>query len=220
MKLGYIIINTKMDPVSNVLVRRAIAAAINRTELAERVFFNTMTPLYSLAPAGVWSHINAFKEKYGTGPNITLARELLRQAGYSEENKLLIELWCPPTHYGDTEADLAALIKSQLEATGMIKVEIKSAEWATYVDNAGNARMMLSLFGWYPDYIDPDNFLTLFLMSTANKWTGSQYANPTVDDPLRNAMIEVDKSMRIAIYEQVQRILADDVLLIPLHRVT
>lgn len=214
--IRYIIISTKMDPVSNVLVRRAIAAAINRTELAERVFFNTMTPLYSLVPAGMWSHIDAFKEKYGTGPNITLARELLRQAGYSEENKLLIELWYTPTHYGDTEADLAALIKSQLEATGMIRVEIKSAEWATYVDNARNARMMLSLFGWYPDYIDPDNFLTPFLMSTANKWTGSQYANPTVDDLLRNAMIEVDKDKRITIYEQVQRILADDVPFIPL----
>jgi len=214
--IRYIIINVKMDPVSNVLVRRAIAAAINRTEIAEKVFFNTMSPLYSLIPAGMWGHIDAFKDKYGPGPDITLSRELLRQAGYSEENKLIIELWYTPTHYGDTEADVAALIKRQLEATGIIKVEIKSAEWATYVDYARNARMMLSLFGWYPDYIDPDNFLTPFLMSTANKWTGSQYANPTVDDLLRNAMIKVDKGERATIYEQVQRTLADDVPFIPL----
>lgn len=214
--IRYIIVNTKMDPANSVLVRKAIAAAINRTELAERVFFNTMVPLYSLIPAGMWGHIDAFRETYGVGPNISLARSLLSQAGYSEENKVTIELWYTPTHYGDTEADLATLIKTQLEATGMINVEIKSAEWATYVDNARNNRMMFSLFGWYPDYIDPDNFLTPFLMSTANKWTGSQYSNPTVDDLLRQAMIKVVQSERASIYEQVQRILADEVPFIPL----
>jgi peptide/nickel transport system substrate-binding protein len=214
--IRYIIINVKMDPVSNVLVRKAIAAAIDRAEIAEKIFFNTMSPLYSLIPAGMWGHIDAFKETYGLGPNIDLARSLLREAGYSETNKVVIELWYTPTHYGDTEADVAALIKKQLEATGMISVEIKSAEWATYVDNARNARMMLSLFGWYPDYIDPDNFLTPFLLSTANKWTGSLYANPTVDELLREAMVKVDQSERAKLYEQVQRILADEIPFIPL----
>lgn len=120
-----------MDPVSNTLVKKDIAAAINRTELAEKVFFNTMTPLYSLVPAGMWGHVDAFKEVYGLGPNIELAHSLLVQAGYSETNKLTIELWYTPTQCGDTEADLATLLKSQLEATGMIRVVIKSAEWAT-----------------------------------------------------------------------------------------
>ncbi|MCC6054363.1 MAG: ABC transporter substrate-binding protein, partial [Thermosphaera sp.] len=105
------IINTKMPPVDNVLVRKAIAAAINRSEIAEKVFFNTMTALYSLIPAGMWGRIDAFKEAYGEGPNITLARSLLSQAGYSETSKLVIELWYTPTHYGDTEADVATLLK-------------------------------------------------------------------------------------------------------------
>jgi peptide/nickel transport system substrate-binding protein len=214
--IRYIIVNTKMSPVDNVLVRRAIAAALNRSEIAERVFFGTMTPLYSLVPAGMWSHIDAFKDAYGPGPNLTLARELLRQAGYSESNKLKLELWYTPTHYGDTEADVATLIKSQLEATGLIQVEVKSAEWATYVDNARNGRMMLSLFGWYPDYIDPDDFLSPFLLSTANKWTGSGYANPTVDNLLREAMVKTSQSEREALYVQVQRILAEDAPFIPL----
>lgn len=214
--IRYIIVNTKTAPVSNVLVRRAIAAAINRSELAERVFFNTMTPLYSLVPAGMWSHVDAFKDVYGPGPNIDLARSLLTQAGYSESNKLIIELWYTPTHYGDTEADLATLLKNQLEATGLIRVELKSAEWATYVENARNARMMLSLFGWYPDYIDPDNFLTPFLLSTANKWTGSQYANPTMDQLLKDAMVKAEQTERQQLYVQAQRILAEEAPFIPL----
>ena len=214
--IRYIIINVNMSPVNNVLIRRAIAAAIDRNEIVSRVFFGTMEPLYSLVPKGMWSHIDVFKEVYGEGPNPELAKSLLKQAGYSEANKLKIELWYTPTHYGDTEADVATLLKKQLEATGLIEVEIKSAEWATYVDNARNARMMLSLFGWYPDYIDPDDFLTPFLKTGANKWTGSQYSNPTVDQLLEQASIEVDQAKRSQLYEQVQRKLAEDTPFIPL----
>jgi peptide/nickel transport system substrate-binding protein len=49
--IRYIIVNVKMSPVDNVLVRKAIAAAISRTEIASTVFYNTMSPLYSLVPA-------------------------------------------------------------------------------------------------------------------------------------------------------------------------
>ncbi|MGC8543240.1 MAG: ABC transporter substrate-binding protein [Vulcanisaeta sp.] len=214
--IRYIVFNTNMSPVNNVLVRKAIAAAINRTELAVKVFFNTMTPLYSLVPMGMWSHTDAFKEAYGPGPNITLARQYLMQAGYDENHKLVIELWYTPTHYGDTEADLATLIKQQLETTGMIVVQIKSAEWATYVDNARNGRMMVYLLGWYPDYIDPDDFLTPFLMSTANGWTGSHYSNPLVDKLLETAEVLTNQTARAQIYIEVQKILASDAPYIPL----
>ena len=207
--------NVKMDPVSNVLVRQAIAAAIDRNELAQVVFLGTMEPLYSMVPRGLWSHIEAFKEKYGDG-NIELARELLRKAGYSEENKLKLVLWYTPTHYGDTEADLAALIKEQLERTGMIEVELKSAEWATYVAQLRNGTMMLSLLGWYPDYVDPDNFLTPFLHSRANKWTGTGYANPRVDELLDKAALAPSMEERARLYEEVQRILAEECPFIPL----
>jgi len=139
--IRYLVMNVKMNPITNVLVRRAIAAAIDRKELASIVFLDTMEPLYSLIPKGMWSHEDVFLEKYGDG-NLNLAINLLRQAGYSENNKLHIELWYTPTHYGDTEADLAQLIKEQLEKTGLIVVDLKSSEWATYVDQLRKGQMV------------------------------------------------------------------------------
>lgn len=213
--IRYIVVNTKMEPTSEKLVRQAIAAAIDRKELADIVFMGTMEPLYSLVPKGLWSHIDAFKEKYGDA-NIELAKKLLRQAGYDENNKLKLELWYTPTHYGDTEADLAQLIKEQLERTGVIEVELKSSEWATYVKQLRSGQMMLSLLGWYPDYIDPDNFLTPFLHSGANKWTGTGYANPEVDKLLDEAAVLTDQQERAKLYENVQQILAEDAPFIPI----
>ncbi len=213
--IRYIVVNVKMDPTRNKLVRQAIAAAINRPELARIVFMNTMEPLYSLVPKGLWSHIDVFKEKYGDG-NIELARKLLREAGFSEQKKAKLVLWYTPTHYGDTDADLAQLIKQQLEKTGLVEVELRSSEWATYVKQLRQGQMMLALLGWYPDYVDPDDFLTPFLHSGANSWTGSGYKNEVVDKLLDEAVSLTDQAKRAEIYKKVQMILAEDVPVIPL----
>ena len=213
--IRYMIINVNISPTNKVLVRRAIAAAINRTKLNKVVFLDTMKPLYSLVPMGMWSHIDVFKTKYGDG-NIQLAQKLLKQAGYSTSNKLKLTLWYTPTHYGPTEASLAAMLKQELEATGMIEVTVKSSEWATYVDQARKGEMMLSLFGWYPDYIDPDDYTYPFLHTSANKWTGSEYSNPAMDKLLDEAEVVASQTQRASLYKQIQEMLANDSPIIPL----
>ncbi|MDK2914124.1 MAG: peptide/nickel transport system substrate-binding protein [Thermococcaceae archaeon] len=213
--IRYVCLNTKTEPTSNVKVRQALAAAIDRKEIAEKVFMGTVEPLYSLIPNGMWSHKDVFKDKYGDG-NLELAKKLLQEAGYSESNPLEIQLWYTPTHYGDTEADLAQMLKEQWEKTGMIKVTIKSAEWGTYVDYARKGQMQVYLLGWYPDYLDPDDYTTPFLKSTANSWAGTGYANPTVDELLTKAQTLTSQDERAKLYEQVQEILAEEVPYIPL----
>ncbi len=214
--IRYIIINVKMPGTDNKLVRQALAAAVDRVDISERVYLGTWTPLYSLIPEGMWSYKPVFKEKFGEKANLELAKQLLKEAGYSEDNPLEIELWYTPTHYGDTEKDLAAVLKEQFEATGMIKVTVKSAEWSQYLDFARKGAMQLSLFGWYPDYIDPDDYTTPFLHGEANKWTGSGYNNPEVNELLDEAAVKLTPEERTPYYERVQNILADEVPIIPL----
>ncbi len=212
--IRYLVLNLNMSPTNNKLVRQAIAYAINRTDIAERVYMGTVEPLYSLIPKGMWSHLDVFK-KYGDG-NIEKARELLKKAGYDEHHKLKLVLWWTPTHYGDTEKDLAQVIKEQLEKTGVIEVQLKSAEWSTFVDYERKGVMMMSLLGWYPDYLDPDDYMTPFLKSGSNKWLGNGYSNPKMDEILEKAATTTDIKERTKLYEEAQKILAEDVPIIPL----
>ena len=115
-------------------LRQAVAAAVDRPALIKKVFLGQNIPLYSMVPKGMWTHTDNFKEVFGDG-NIELSRKLLAEKGYSEENKLKFELWYTTAHYGDTEVDVAAVLKEQFEATGVIEVDVKSAEWATYKQN-------------------------------------------------------------------------------------
>jgi len=215
--IRYLVLNgneTTEYPTKDKTVRQAIAAAIDRNDIVNRVFMGTVEPLYSLVPMGMWSHLDVFK-KYGDG-NVELAKKLLKEAGYSESKKLKLELWWTPTHYGDTEKDLAQVLKEQLEKTGMIEVELKSAEWSTYVDYARRGAMMASLFGWYPDYLDPDDYTTPFLKSDANNWLGFPYSNPEMDEILQKAQVATTMDERKSLYEEIQKKLAEDSPIIPL----
>ncbi|HEY5538313.1 MAG TPA: hypothetical protein VIL58_02080, partial [Thermoplasmata archaeon] len=74
-------------------------------------------------------------------------------------NKLPVELWYNSDgHYGDTEDELATILKSSLEKTNRVQVTLKSDPWAVYRQNWVNQRMPVFLLGWYPDYFDTDDY--------------------------------------------------------------
>jgi len=213
--IRYLVLNVNLTPTNNLLVRQAIAASINRTEIISTALMGAGTPLYSLIPTSMSAYVPVFKTYYGDG-NITYAKQLLSQAGYSTTNKLQLTLWYTPTHYGDTEASVATIIKQELEATGMVTVNLQSAEWGQYVQNARSSQMGAYLMGWYPDYLDPDDYTTPFLHTGENKWLGNQYSNPQADKLMEQAQVTVDQATRNNLYAQVQNILAHDVPIVPL----
>lgn len=213
--IRYIVCRSNVAPFNNELLRRAVAAAIDRQKITEEVYKGTVAPLYSMIPMGMWSHIDAFKDEYGER-NIDLAKQLLTEAGYSEQSPFEFELWYTPTHYGDLEADVALVIKESLEETGMMRVTLKNAEWATYAAEYIAAGVMpIFLLGWYPDYIDPDDYTTIFLHSEWSPDMGVFYSDPQMDDWLEEASVETDISKRTELYENIQRLMAEDAPVIP-----
>ena len=211
--IRYLVIN--VERITDVKVRQALACAVNRTAIVEEVFLGQAENLYSMIPRGMWSHTDIFNETWGDA-NITGAQQLLQEAGYSENNKLEIELWYTPTHYGPTEEDVALKIKEAWESTGMISVTIRSAEWAQYRDNWRSGVMDVFLLGWYPDYLDPDDYVFPFLHSSGAASLGSFYNDSTMDQLLEDARKTTDITERTNYYEQVQEKLAEDVPYIPL----
>ncbi len=209
--IRYIVLRCNMTPFDDVRLRLAVAAAIDRDRICTEAWKGTVDPLYSMVPMGMFSHIDAFGER-----NLTLARELLTDAGYSETNKFAFDLWYTPTHYGDPEVDVATIMKEDLEETGMMDVTLQSAEWATYAAvyiSAGT--MPIFLLGWYPDYIDPDNYLTPFLYSEISMHMGVFYNNTEMDTLLLDEMAELDVTRRQELLEDAQRLLAEEAPLIP-----
>ncbi len=215
--IRYICFQCNTAPFNDKVVRQGIAAAINRPEIIKKVFLGQNAPLYSMVPMGMWTHSDNFKTVFGDG-NIAKSKELLASKGFNAKNKLKIDFWYTPSHYGDTEVDQAAVIKSQLEATGVMEVSVKSAEWATYKQNWKEQLMPVYLLGWYPDYIDPDNYTAAFAGTAGSKGNGIYFSDPKWDAMFVEGQKSIDESKREAIYKEVQQMWTDEVPTCPIFQ--
>lgn len=211
--IRYICFNVTTPPFDQPEVRQALAAAVDRDALISIAYQGTHASLYSMVPMGMWSHIDAFAKR-----DVEKAKELLTAAGYSEANKLAMDLWWTPTHYGPTEADVATVLKDNLEETGMIEVSLQNTEWATYKEYINAGSMPVFLLGWYPDYLDPDNYTWSWAHSEASDDIGVFYASDAMDALLEGGQVaaELRGADRQKLYEDAQELWAVDVPTIPL----
>jgi peptide/nickel transport system substrate-binding protein len=216
----YIVFNVPTKPFDNVKVRRALALAVDRDRIVKDVFGGINQSLYSMVPPGMWSHQDVFPKR-----DLARAKTLLTEAGYSESNKLSFTFWYSPTHYGNTESDAAAVIKSSLEETGMVTIEVKSSEWGDYTKAMGKGEFGAFLLGWFPDFVDPDNFLApwltespgslgTFLDKATSAGDKQYYADFT--KLFANGKKTANQSARSATYKQAQAKLAESAILVPL----
>ncbi|MCG6909372.1 MAG: ABC transporter substrate-binding protein [Deltaproteobacteria bacterium] len=217
--IRYVCFQCETPPFDDKVVRQGIAAALNRKEIIKKVFLGQNAPLYSMVPMGMWTHTDSFKFAFGDG-NIAKAKELLASKGFNSSNKLKFDFWYTPSHYGDTEVDMAAVIKSQLEATGVMEVTVKSAEWATYKQNWHQKLMPVYLLGWYPDYIDPDNYTAAFAGTAGSKGNGIYFSSPVWDALFVEGQKNPDPAKRAAVYGQVQQMWTDEVPTAPIFQGT
>jgi len=130
---------------------------------------------------------------------------------------LKIDLWYNSTeHYGPTEPAVAQVLKSSLEATGKLTVNLRSEPWTTYTDDFGNQRLPFFLLGWYPDYFDSDDYVSPFLSTSGAASLGSGYNDSQMNTWLAQEAASTDDTVRAGIFQQIQNKLATDVPYIPL----
>src|SRR5215207_1279915 len=155
------------DPAKALAVRQAVADLIDRQELADQVYKGTYTPLYSFVPEGLTGAITPLKDTYGDGnggPDATKAKQRLAAAGVTTPIELSLQY--TTDHYGPSSGDEYALIKDQLESSGLFTVNLQTTEWVQYSkDRVADVYPAYQL-GWFPDFSDADNYLTPFFLNT------------------------------------------------------
>jgi peptide/nickel transport system substrate-binding protein len=215
--IQYLVFNEKAPPFDNVAVRKAIAAAIDRSLITDTVFLGQVAPLYSMIPAGMSYHTDAFKV-YGDG-NVSYAQTLLQTAGFNTSNPLKFTLDYPTGHYPSTDGTASA-IKQALEKTGMIQVTLRTAPWATYRPSVKAEQLQVFIYGWYPDYVDPFDYTYPFLPSDGIGFLHTHYVNPAMSKLLDTAETTTDASTFPMTYASIQQLMATDVPTVPLFQGT
>ena len=208
------------DPAKAKAVRQAVAALIDREELSDRVYKGTYTPMYSYIPDGLEGHEDTLKAAYGDGngsPDAEQAAQILADAGV--ETPVTLNLQYNGDHYGSSSADEYAAIKSQLEADGLFTVDLQQTEWTQYseqrlVTDESDGSYPAYQLGWFPDYSDPDNYLSPFFRD--GNFVMNGYSNEEVNTLITNQAGEQDHDKRMEMLGQIQDIVTDELPTIPL----
>ncbi|HLY85344.1 MAG TPA: ABC transporter substrate-binding protein [Gaiellaceae bacterium] len=208
--IRYLVFNVKRPPFNNINVRRAIAYLMPRQTIASRVYHGTVEPLYSMVPQGLPSAIPAYKTLYGASPNLAKAKAAMKAA--KVKTPLKITIWWTPSHYGDASADEYAEIQRALNASGLFKVTLKSAEWAQYSGALGKQYGAFQL-GWFPDYPDADDYTVSFYQT--NSFFSNGYSSKQMTSLIAKERGAKTSALRYSYLKKMQLLGAKDLPTIP-----
>ncbi|MBA0217625.1 peptide ABC transporter substrate-binding protein SapA [Pectobacterium brasiliense] len=213
MNVAYLAFNVRKPPLDDRRVREAIALAINNDRLMQSIYYGTAETAASILPRASWAYDN---ESQITEYNPQKAQQILQELGLTNLN---LRLWVPSASqsYNPSPLKTAELIQADLAQIG-VTVTIVPVE-----GRFQEARLMelshdLTLAGWATDSNDPDSFFRPLLSCAAIR-SQSNYAHwcdPTFDEVLQNALSSQQLSKRIDYYQQAQRILAEQLPVLPL----
>ena len=203
------------DPKKALAVRQAMAHVVDRDAIASQVYKDTYVPAYSVVPDGFVGAIQPLKEMYGDGsgkPSLDKAKQVFADAGVTAP--VTIKLQYNPDHYGKSSGDEYAMVKEQLEKSGLFKVDLQSTEWVTYNKDRTSDVYPVYQLGWFPDYSDADNYLTPFFVP--GNFLKNHYENPAVTDLISKQLTTVDKAEREKVIGEAQTAVAKDLSTLPL----
>ena len=201
--------NTKHPVLKDVKVRKALAYAINRTQLVEKVTKCGQIPAYSFTPPGSAGYQPDTEIKYDP----LLAKQLLVEAGYSNsEDFPKLEILF---NTNEDHRKIALAIQQMWQTTLGIEVELVNQDWKVYLNREMIGDFQVSRAGWIGDYEDPNTFLDTLRPNRGNNKTG--WENKKYDDLLELANSTNDTEKRYNLLMQAERILIDEMPIVPLY---
>jgi peptide/nickel transport system substrate-binding protein len=220
--IRYVVFNVTSKPWDNPDMRRALAAAVDREGVVREVFKGSAKTLSSMIPPLFPASEPKWTQLYGAGPgDVDAARALvdryLAAAGVPAGEKVKVDFWYSPTHYGDTEADVAQVITQGLEATGRFEVSVSNVEWNEYGKKRAAGELPVFLMGWYPDYLDPDDYLEPF--ADPDIFDPAKWEDPKMLDLVHGSQRELDPAKRTDLLKQAQAHMADQTPYVPVFQI-
>ncbi|MDB9528071.1 ABC transporter substrate-binding protein [Oscillatoria sp. CS-180] len=211
--VGYLALNPSYEPLASPEVRQAIAQSINKSEIVKAFWGDLGETDSHFVPPSMADFTSDEVEGYQY--DIEAARAALADAGYPDGFDL--DLWYMPVSrpYFPNPKPIAEAFAAELSQVG-IRVNLQTKDWGAYLEDRNTAPGFQSfMLGWTGDYGDPDNFLYAHFGPGATQDLGD-YQNAELFDLLNQARVASDQAERQALYQEVDALLFEEALRIPI----
>ena len=212
----YLGVNTEAPALKDVRVRRALAHAIDRNTLIASKFAGRAQLARSFVPPGHWAYAPQ-TPTYAYDPQH--ARALLDDSGlvaHDGSPRLKLRLRCGSDRF---RVSIARAIAAMLADIG-IAVTVQPTETATLISDLERGRFELTLMQ-VPELIEP-HVLSWYFASDripgphhegSNRW---RFVSSELDAALERGRRSLERKARVSAYADVQRILAEQLPVVPL----
>ncbi len=202
------------NPMADPRVRRALALAIDKQAISERVTKVGENPAPTLVPP---ASVPGYEGPAGLPFDPDRAREELDAAGWIRGDdgvrrnadgasfptiEILYSTGSP--RYRGNSLALRDMWRRELS----IPTEIRGRPGKDYREKVEKGEYMVSRGGWFGDYGDPTTFLDMHRTGDSNNHRS--YSNPVFDRLLERAAVEKDPARRFEILAEAERIVVEE----------
>lgn len=210
----YIFFNTKDKLFSNLKVRKAFSASLDREEYVNTLFQGTRVPAYSWCPPSLQIDGEEFRAKAGIEPVKELLEEVkdpkalfiegLKEAGMGEDpSKITVTMTAAGTSAKQKQVEeyLQQVISKALGCN----VKIEYMDQAGFMNSMMTGSFQVSSLAWTGDYNDP---MTEFDIWTSDSGLNfGRWQNKTYDENIAKAAAAIDKNTRFNAFKEDEEIL-------------
>ncbi len=196
-------------------LRLALALALDRDLLTEKVTQFGEKASYTLVPPGIMDYVSPIPEwaDWSQDQRIEEARRLYAGAGYSEDNPLSFDIRYDP---GENNKKMALAVSSLWKQVLGVQATLVNEETKVFLHNR-EQKVLTQVFraGWIGEYADAYSFLNLFRTGHGRNDFG--YTNEVYDSLLDEVASERIPSRRRRLMYETERMLLAEVPFIPLY---
>jgi oligopeptide transport system substrate-binding protein len=217
----YFAFNTRRPPFNDVRVRLALADAVDRRWIADKMIASGNEPAWGLLPGSLrppaenGGGIKSFQPAWRNDPRSEIlqqSRSLLAEAGYGPKNPLRFEI----RFNSSAEHRRAAVAMATMWREIGVEAKLLNSESSLHFDSLKRGDFDLARSGWVADFPAPENFLAVH-RSDAGTQNYSGYSNPDYDKALDTALAESNTARRAEKMRQAEMILIADMPILPLY---
>lgn len=209
------------SPLQDLAVRQAVEYAIDKEALLGPFYGGRGSAANIFMPpsSGWYDAVSADVEPLGYDPDA--ARQLLADAGFTEDNPAVVHFWFPTEvtrPYMPDPAGLHQAVTQMLEDAGFV-VEPHSDIWDSpgYLFDAQNGYYDLHFLGWTGDYDDPANWYGVHFGYQQGE-PASQFGCDVdgLDEAIQTADAELEEAARGEAWAEVARLIHENVCFVSL----
>ncbi len=206
--------NVEHAPFDNIEIRRAVAAAIDRSKY-RKLKAGLLHEANQVIPRDVPLYDPNFK---GQEESYEAALAHMANAGYAYDpisKKGGYPGVIPYYTYPQSYPEYSGQVLQQQLATIGLRIELRLVSYPAYLAlTRRRGRVAISPQGWQADYPDPSDFFEALFHSKSiadeDSNNTSFYKNAKVDDVLDRAHGELETATRARLYGEANRIICDD----------